>query len=452
MSEELSELESLKGTKELLLKFKHDDNVQKLNNFYYTKSFAEILKVERKENIHSGFIAWILDINEQHDLNDFSIRRFLDILLHYSRGQFDKYEELSNVLYIGNYIINNFFIQTEYSIGKNGFIDIFISMEIIYTENKITKIVPINIIIENKVYSTENKDKLNSENNQTVKYFNHFEKTVTEEERYKKKINFYVYLTPLSSRELNNLEKPQCESEEFIQINYQILLDNIFELVEKEDISQRAKFIVQEYVKSLGKLSNIDSNHKREIMAIGKQEQKLLKNFLDEHQDLFNTALEIRKLDLNLTDEQISDIDKAQATLKDTRNSVRYNTLEEYIVFLENRSKGNSMIEFLRLLIKKITNEFGKNEITITYAPSNINIQNPKSNVGRNVFLYIGVRNTKIYLGFHDLEKEKKLNYPEGKEDSRKGYRITLDKDNFNIDKYLPLLKYEFKRLEKNEK
>ena len=62
MNEELSELESLKGTKELLLKFKHDDNVQKLNNFYYTKSFAEILKVERKENIHSGFIVSFIKI------------------------------------------------------------------------------------------------------------------------------------------------------------------------------------------------------------------------------------------------------------------------------------------------------------------------------------------------------------------------------------------------------
>jgi hypothetical protein len=40
-----------------IIKFKNDPDFQKLENFYYSKSFAEILGVSRREISHSGFLA-----------------------------------------------------------------------------------------------------------------------------------------------------------------------------------------------------------------------------------------------------------------------------------------------------------------------------------------------------------------------------------------------------------
>ena len=44
-----------------IIKFKNDPDFQKLENFYYSKSFSEILGVSRREISHSGFLAWLLN-------------------------------------------------------------------------------------------------------------------------------------------------------------------------------------------------------------------------------------------------------------------------------------------------------------------------------------------------------------------------------------------------------
>jgi hypothetical protein len=80
----------------------------------------------------------------------------------------------------------------------------------------------------------------------------------------------------------------------------------------------------------------------------------------------------------------------------------RYNGIDDYIKsFLKNKDKDNT--ERLRKFIEKIESEF-KNKIIITYAPSRINIANPKSKIKRKVFVYINVMKDKIRLDITDKD------------------------------------------------
>ncbi len=63
-----------------IINFKNDSDFQKLEKFYYSKSFSEILGVSRREMSHSSFISWLLNKSESHNLGDFTIKKFLDII------------------------------------------------------------------------------------------------------------------------------------------------------------------------------------------------------------------------------------------------------------------------------------------------------------------------------------------------------------------------------------
>ncbi len=315
----------------LLLDFKNDLNVQKLKTFYNTKSFSEILKVERKEEPHSSFISWLLNENESHNLGDFAIKKLLDILLQYGRDKFTK--ELYEVLIIGNYNINNLYIKTEYYIKNTGRIDIFLSMDI---KGRDIESIPINIIIENKVYSKEN-DK------QTNKYYEHFENSSLEAEPYKKDINFYIYLTPISTIDLRELKEPECECKDFIQINYQILSDNIFELVANRDIPERTKFIVKEYLKSLGTPST-ETEIKGKIMVLTEQEAELLEKFFEEHDQLLTAAIEARSMNPELDSDNRKKLKALNQVLGNTKRDLTKYSFNGK----SNLGKGKLVLELVK--------------------------------------------------------------------------------------------------------
>ena len=53
---------------DLIEAFYHDPDFEELKRLYLTKSFPEILAVDRREEIHSAFLAWLLDMKESHGL------------------------------------------------------------------------------------------------------------------------------------------------------------------------------------------------------------------------------------------------------------------------------------------------------------------------------------------------------------------------------------------------
>ncbi len=282
--DKLNKEEGLKKTKKLLLKWKNDKNIQELKEFYDTKSFSAILGVEQREMSHSNFIAWILNDKESHHLGQFAIKQLLDILLEYGEEKIKnsleeynkintkelKFDNLYKALMLNSYIIEDLEIGVEQGL-KGGRIDILVSMTIRSDKENIELPEKVNIIIENKVDSSEHS-------NQTTKYYNYY----TKADKYKKSLNLFVFLLPIST---SKLSKQIVKSEHFININYQLLADNIFERALTLDISNRVRFIISEYLLSLRKPSK-----KGTVMAIGKLEEELLKDFWEKHQELLINA------------------------------------------------------------------------------------------------------------------------------------------------------------------
>ncbi|WP_175609227.1 PD-(D/E)XK nuclease family protein, partial [Elizabethkingia anophelis] len=110
-----------------IIKFKNDPDFQKLESFYYSKSFSEILGVSRREISHSGFLAWLLNNAESHNLGEFPIKKFLDIVLKFSTDKLkDKYSELYNSFVTEDYEIERVFVKPEFVIKNIGRIDIYV--------------------------------------------------------------------------------------------------------------------------------------------------------------------------------------------------------------------------------------------------------------------------------------------------------------------------------------
>jgi len=242
----------------------------------------------------------------------------------------------------------------------------------------------------------------------------------TTDDKYKNALNIFVFLLPVATSKLFD---SLAECEHFININYQLLADNIFERALNHDVSDRVKFIITEYLLSLRKPSK-----KGIIMAIGKLEEELLKDFWEEHQELLMQMFPV-----------IADLEEDQEKakiLKDVsdkmnKNFKRYKNLDEYIdAELVRTDKDN--IERLKLLMKKIESFFG-DKIKVTYAPSRINISNPNAKKGK-IFVYIHTMKSKIRLEI----MIPKINVELLNEDDIKNEK----------DKYLNKLNYAFESLE----
>jgi hypothetical protein len=262
-----------------IIKFKNDVDSQRLDSYYSTKSYSEILGVSRKELSHSNFIAWLLNNQESHNLSSYPIRKFLEILVISSKDkQSYQHKELFDAIITDDLIINNLSIVTERTIEKVGRVDIYIEANISYFEKQ----QKLRIIIENKVTTKEHSD-------QTKKYYDYYEGL-----KDGSWVNLYVFLTPISGIDLSELDEPECSCKEYIQTNYQNLVDYLLEPILNKNISLKTENIIKEYLQALSQptQNEEDEEHKQGlIMAIGNEERQLLTNFWNQNQKLILSAL-----------------------------------------------------------------------------------------------------------------------------------------------------------------
>jgi len=260
-------------------KFNNDQNVSKLENYYRSKSLPEIIGASRKELAHSGFIAWILNNSESHLLGDFAIRKLLELLVIYSKDkQLSQHKELYDSIIISDFELDNIYTETERSIKNVGRLDIYLETDIKYFDKERK----LRLIVENKVGTKEHSD-------QTTKYFDYYESQKEEND-----INLYVFLTPISSLELMDLEFPECSCDEYIQINYQSVVDFILEPALNRNITDKTQFIIKEYLQSLSQptLDEDEETYKQGlIMALGSDERNLLTKFWEKNQKLILATL-----------------------------------------------------------------------------------------------------------------------------------------------------------------
>lgn len=324
-----------------IIKFKNDLDFQKLVNLYYSKSYSEVLGVSRREISHTSFLAWLLGNMESHNLGDFPIKKFLDIILKFSSDKLKiKHSKLFNSFVTEDYLIERQFIKSEYAIKNVGRLDIYIDLILLIAGEKTN----IKLIIENKIESRENND-------QTTNYFNYFNPTENEEN-----IIIYIYLTPISTLDLIELTEPECNCKEFIQINYQSIVDYLIEPALNQNISTHTLNILTEYLKSLSQpaIDEETTGNKQElIMALGNEERKLLSSFWEKNQKLILASLYAISSDPEQDKDTRDNIREALDSLSSDRDRSTFNIKYNGEVFKRNFKKSDIGLQTINLLSSK---------------------------------------------------------------------------------------------------
>ncbi|MDO6439602.1 PD-(D/E)XK nuclease family protein [Cyclobacterium sp. 1_MG-2023] len=303
-----SESLEISEIRELIKRFNNDAIVAELSTYYSTKSFSEILGVSRKEAAHNNFLSWIFNPNESHQIGDFAVRKLLNLIFHQSkRDQLNLASNFIDSIIVEDYELKEIETFAEKSVGKYGRLDILIQGEVNYSDQNQS----FKVIIENKVGSVEHSD-------QTNKYFNYFEGL-----KDSNCTNIYVFLTPISSLDLIELDEPECTCKSFIQINYQLIADSILEPILNTNISGTTRYIVRDYLNSLSQPSiNEDDEYKQGlIMALGNKERELLSKFWDKNEKLILASLYAMttdpKVEPEVREQFKSTLDQLQGSTRD---------------------------------------------------------------------------------------------------------------------------------------
>lgn len=278
-------MKSSENVEEMLREYQLSPTVQKLNDYYKELSFLDILRVERKENYHSNFLKWIF---EDQELNVISVKRLLFLLLKRQSKQKNTHfpDRIKRSLLVNSISIEYSEAKLEDPVnvgGSKGRSDILISIKYSLSNSSNNEL--LYVVIENKVKSDEH-------DNQTQIYYEYYK------DKFKEENCIFVFLTPLSSIELNNFTEPQCKCKKYIQINYQDLLDEILEPLSVDvAIQERKRFIIKEYIKGLS-MNYSQKNCK--IMAIEPAYRNLLVDFWKNNEQLIVLSLEALKSDSSL--------------------------------------------------------------------------------------------------------------------------------------------------------
>ncbi len=282
-----------------IIAFRNSTTTKRLKSYQETPSLMEIYGINRREIRHTSLLKWIF--SEKNPVGKNALELFIDVLFE---SKFFKIEctnikpEIYNKILLGNYKIDSFSSSENFSVS-NGLVDLVIEFSI--------EDISFNIIIENKVYSEEH-------NEQTIRYYNHFNN------KFREKVNLFVFLSPLSSKEYESLEVPQCECKEYIQINYQIILEKVVIPLLNLDIDSTTKYILEDYIMALS--TPVNSNYKQNnyIMAISPKESELLNMFWKENKELILKAVEATKNNLHLEPEEREFAQKIDSVVKSTEN------------------------------------------------------------------------------------------------------------------------------------
>jgi len=326
--------------KQEIIKFNNDININKLRRLYNEKTLLDILGVSRRELSHSYFLYWFFNPKETHGLNDFAICKLLEILFLSKFWLKYESEVSSNELITGNFEVESSKIIREYDLGKKGRVDLVIEIVVKYDERN----EKIRFVIENKVLSSEGKD-------QTNRYFEYF---CNQKDEFK---NIFVYLNPISTLDLEELSLPECDNENFIQINYQSILDYMLEPALLQNISSDTRYLLEQYIQTLSQptyLDDEDNYEKGLIMAIGTKERTLLENFWNVNKKIIMATLYAISSDPNQDKDLRDSVSEAIENINTNgRDRSRITIKFEDEIIASKIQKSDLGFETVRLLDRK---------------------------------------------------------------------------------------------------
>lgn len=259
--------------KDQIINFYNEELFQKLNAYYGKTTLFNILKIERNENRHSAFLAWLLDVKGSHGLGEEPLKKFMRLL-----AWAEKDSKYDNPFLAGNYHFESVRVRLEHLIDDNRRIDVYTTFDCYEKGEKDKLAHRFCIIIENKVYTEEN-------GNQTQFYYEWAKK----DKENKGATIIGVFLSP-------DKEKT-CSCQEFIKIDYQELLSQVIEPLLALKMSDEARWMISDYIVNLGqpkKLMDEDGNEvikEDTILAVSKENTGRFAKLYEKHKNLLNSAL-----------------------------------------------------------------------------------------------------------------------------------------------------------------
>ncbi|MEI6489394.1 MAG: PD-(D/E)XK nuclease family protein [Bacteroidota bacterium] len=313
-----------------ILQFKNSATTLKLKQYYGTNSLMEIYGINRKEIKHTSFFKWLFSPNTV--IATHALKKLLDMVVTRLNTECLS-DELQQLLVIGNYEIDFWETNENYSVDR-GLLDLYIDIKISNFN--------IELILENKVYSNEHDD-------QTQKYYDHFTRTDKNSNR------IFLYLTPISSLDLEKLIEPECCCKQFIQINYQLIVDKIIEPILREGVDKNIEFILHDYLKALS--TPVNNNQKKyKYMAISNKENELLIRFWEENEDLILKAVEATKENTHIEPEKRETARKIIELLNNDSEKIgAYVKRNLNMLFEQSRFSNNEILDFQDAVYSKRT-------------------------------------------------------------------------------------------------
>ena len=328
-----------------IISFNNDKDLVALREKYNEPSFFEIISKERSETTYSAFLKWLFLINSTRSNSLSPIMSLLDILVKRCSQQNDNLidDGLKEAILSRKLIITGVSVETEKIVSQlaqnvldtmksnndsrcaflkdvvnycQDRIDIFIECDVIFkrTNRKLQ------IIIENKIDSKEGGAKSSTKKRNTKELTKEYEMYLGSSQtiRYHEAtyytnsdiLQLYAFLTPLSSSRLDDFEGLKREQEQydkenkdkkvktrvlredenFIQINYQDILDDIVVPLLNSSVSDRTRFFLEEFKNELA-FPNIDSFDEQSCIAISKDVSETMTNYWTKYHDLIVDAI-----------------------------------------------------------------------------------------------------------------------------------------------------------------
>ena len=243
---------------------------QNLNEFYNKPTLFSTLGIERNENRHSAFIAWLLNDKAEHGLGCMPMKKFLCMYALQNKSINDS---LRISLVTGNYSITNLVVSTENALRNFDSVTVADKMKRLDVTAEFTLTMadgsstPVTMVLENKIYSGEHQHggawQTNIYHQVLQQYCNQYGRELIE-----------VFLSP------DECQQPQCNA--FCKISYQQLLDAVISPLTYKQMDKHSEMIINDYIRNLSiptcnvKADSDDKNDELSIMATSSTEREQL--------------------------------------------------------------------------------------------------------------------------------------------------------------------------------
>lgn len=290
----------------LLTAFNLDPENDAVKSYFERDNIWKILDIQRYEPSHSAFLVWFFSqkISQYPHLMyllNLLVSKADERILSNGWNDTEDMKAFVNAILTGSYSIKTVSVLPEFVINKLSVIpdsdrlDVFIRCALSIIDNSGNELEKtLEIVIENKVDSSEGKEKEKEKVKdlskcpteyqrlrQTERYY--YACSKEHKNRLKDTVDYqlFVFLTP---------DGKSCKSENYVLITYQDLVDYVFEnFLKRKDVEANSRSLIEAYIHNLG---NPYNKNNKEIIAMGTEERNLLVDFYNRNKSLFEATIE----------------------------------------------------------------------------------------------------------------------------------------------------------------